>query len=73
MSTTAHDRLRENARGDDRGAADAAPVLDRDRVDLGTVRVIHTRHWFRWTLSAIIAFAVAQFVWSLITNPNYEW
>ncbi|MFT4213774.1 MAG: amino acid ABC transporter permease [Microbacterium sp.] len=43
------------------------------RIDLGTVKVVPTRHWFRWTLSAIIAFALAQFVWSLVTNENYEW
>lgn len=46
---------------------------DRDRVDLGNARVIHTRHWFRWTISALLLFAIAQFVWSLVTNDNYEW
>jgi len=50
---------------------DGAP--ERDRVDLGSVRVVHTRHWFRWTLSAILIFVIAQFVWSLFTNENYEW
>lgn len=50
---------------------DGAP--ERDRVDLGSVRVVHTRHWFRWALSAILIFAIAQFVWSLFTNENYEW
>ena len=58
--------------------ADPAPAgawntPDPDRVDLGSVRVVHTRHWFRWTLSAILIFAIAQFVWSLFTNENYEW
>ncbi|WP_439591717.1 amino acid ABC transporter permease [Microbacterium sp.] len=75
MTTTADDRIREDERPtaaslvDDR--ADAPPA--RERVDLGTIRVVHTRHWFRWVLSALIAFAVAQFAWSLVTNPNYEW
>lgn len=44
-----------------------------ERIDLGSVRVVHTRHWFRWTLSAILIFVVAQFAWSLVTNPHYEW
>jgi len=44
-----------------------------DRVDLGSARVVHTRHWFRWTISAILIFAIAQFAWSLVTNANYEW
>lgn len=52
-------------------AASAAP--ERERVDLGNERVVHTRHWFRWTLSALLIFVIAQFAWSLVTNPNYEW
>ena len=51
----------------------STPAADPERVDLGSVRVVHTRHWFRWTLSAILIFAIAQFVWSLFTNANYEW
>lgn len=31
------------------------------------------KHWSRWTLAAIIVFALAQFVWSLATDENYEW
>jgi polar amino acid transport system permease protein len=49
------------------------PPARAERVDLGDVRVIHSRHWFRWVLSAILIFAIAQFVWSLFTNENYEW
>ncbi|WP_159502364.1 amino acid ABC transporter permease [Microbacterium sp. 18062] len=61
-----------------RPGGDAAPVAPggdtpTDRVDLGTIRVVHTRHWFRWTIGALIVFALAQFAWSLVTNPNYEW
>lgn len=76
MTTTADDRTREDGH---RATASVVVPRDRDappardRIDLGTVKVVHTRHWFRWTLSALIAFAVAQFVWSLVTNPNYEW
>ncbi|WP_327037466.1 ABC transporter permease subunit, partial [Microbacterium sp. Leaf351] len=43
------------------------------RVDLGSFRVVHTRHWFRWVLSALLIFAIAQFAWSLVVNENYEW
>ena len=39
----------------------------------GTVKVVPARHWWRWVLSAVVAFVVAQFVWSLITNKQYEW
>src|SRR6478609_8216723 len=51
----------------------SAPAAGPERADLGSMQVVHTRHWFRWTLSAILIFAIAQFVWSLVTNANYEW
>lgn len=38
------------------------PPARADRVDLGDVRVVHTRHWSWWVLSAILIFAIAQFV-----------
>src|SRR6478609_6236462 len=50
-----------------------APAAGPERADLGSMQVVHTRHWFRWTLSAILIFVIAQFVWSLVTNANYEW
>lgn len=50
-----------------------APAAADARVDLGALPVVRTRHWFRWTLGALILFAVSQFAWSLVTNPNYEW
>jgi polar amino acid transport system permease protein len=37
------------------------------------VKVVPTRHWWRWVLSALVAFVVLQFVWSLFTNQQYEW
>jgi len=43
------------------------------RVDLGTVTVVPTRHWWRWILSALLLFVVAQFAWSLVTNDRYMW
>ena len=48
-------------------------AADPDRVDLGSVRVVHTRHWFRWILSAIVVFVILQFLWSLATNPQWQW
>lgn len=74
MSTTSTDRpLVDTATQAPITPPDAQVVNITDKVDLGTFRVVHTRHWFRWTLSAIIAFVVAQFAWSLVTNQNYEW
>jgi len=51
---------------------DAAPSPS-SRVDLGDIPVVRTKHWFRWTIAAIVVFVVAQFAWSLVTNENYEW
>ena len=45
----------------------------RNRVDISAVPVVHTRHWWRWTLATLILFVVAQFGWSLVTNGRYEW
>lgn len=57
------------------GAAEAAPPSSAasSRVDLGDLRVVHTRHWFRWSIGIVVLFVVAQFAWSLVTNENYEW
>lgn len=56
------------------GAAEAAtPPAASSRVDLGDLRVVHTRHWFRWSIGIVVLFVVAQFAWSLVTNENYEW
>ena len=56
------------------GAAEAAPTAPAaSRVDLGDLRVVHTRHWFRWSIGIVVLFVVAQFAWSLVTNENYEW
>ena len=35
--------------------------------------IVPVRHWGRWIASVLVAFLVAQFLWSLITNPRYEW
>jgi len=50
-----------------------APPRDAQRWDLGTIPVVRTKHWFRWSLAAVVIFALAQFAWSLVTNENYEW
>ncbi|MDF2664940.1 MAG: ABC-type amino acid transport system, permease component [Microbacterium sp.] len=56
----------------------ARPIAPSDtspaaRIDLGTIAVVPTRHWWRWTLSALLLFVVAQFAWSLVTNDRYMW
>jgi polar amino acid transport system permease protein len=59
--------------------AAAGGLLDRRRGEgglldqRGAVKVVPTRHWWRWVLSALVAFVVLQFVWSLVTNQQYEW
>jgi polar amino acid transport system permease protein len=56
---------------------DAAPEVVNTaaarRPVAGPVKVVPTRHWWRWVLSALVAFVVLQFVWSLFTNQQYEW
>ena len=56
-------------------AAHAASPLSAasSRVDLGSLPVVHTRHWFRWSIGIVVLFVVAQFAWSLVANENYEW
>jgi polar amino acid transport system permease protein len=51
----------------------ATPAASTARVDLGTIAVVPTRHWWRWILSALLLFVVAQFAWSLVTNDRYMW
>ncbi|KAA9089299.1 amino acid ABC transporter permease [Microbacterium radiodurans] len=51
----------------------ASATSSSGRVDLGDIPVVRTKHWFRWTIAAIVVFVVAQFLWSLVTNENYEW
>lgn len=58
------------------GAAEAATppsAASSSRVDLGDLPVVHTKHWFRWSIGIVVLFVVAQFAWSLVTNENYEW
>lgn len=54
----------------DRTAPPAGPTAT---VDLGTIAVVPVRHWWRWILSALLLFVVAQFAWSLVTNDRYMW
>ncbi|MFC5789427.1 amino acid ABC transporter permease [Agromyces tardus] len=37
------------------------------------LRVVPVKHWGRWALSAIVAFVILQFLWSLATNPQWQW
>ncbi|HVL60125.1 MAG TPA: amino acid ABC transporter permease [Microbacterium sp.] len=73
MTTTTDDRIRTDAPPLPEDRLTGATAGGNDRVDLGSFPVVHTRHWFRWTLGAIVLFLIAQFVWSVITNANYEW
>ncbi|MCY1715987.1 amino acid ABC transporter permease [Microbacterium sp. SL62] len=57
----------------DRSTAPATVPGSTAKVDLGTIAVVPTRHWWRWILSALLLFVVAQFAWSLVTNDRYMW
>lgn len=48
-------------------------VVNRDSPDFGALRVVHTRHYVRWSFGAIVLFLVLQFLWSLATNDKYGW
>lgn len=72
IATTPRERRRTGG-GTPTPQAQDAVGGDRERLDLGAFRVVHTRHWFRWVISAIVILIAAQFVWSLFTNENYEW
>lgn len=37
------------------------------------LRVVPVRHWGRWVLSAGVAFLILQFLWSLGSNPKWQW
>jgi len=51
----------------------AGGILDQRGGAGAAVPVVPTRHWWRWVLSALVAFVVLQFAWSLVTNKQYEW
>ena len=55
-------------------ATDASTTVDSSgrRIDAG-LRVVPVKHWGRWVLSAIVAFVILQFLWSLATNPQWQW
>jgi polar amino acid transport system permease protein len=50
------------------GAADSSG----GHVDAG-LRVVPVKHWGRWVLSALVAFVILQFLWSLASNPQWQW
>ena len=37
------------------------------------LRVVPVKHWGRWVLSAVVAFVILQFLWSLASNPQWQW
>jgi polar amino acid transport system permease protein len=71
--TTAHDRsLGDRSLSLSKGKTAAPFDKLRERTG-GSVKVVPSRHWWRWVLSALVAFVVLQFLWSLVTNQQYEW
>lgn len=69
------------ASGSPAGATRSTGQAEQDKTAESSAAVTHsaaipvvpTRHWWRWVLSAIVLFVVAQFVWSLFTTPQYDW
>ena len=37
------------------------------------LKVIPVKHWGRWVLSAVVAYVILQFLWSLASNPQWQW
>lgn len=48
-------------------AASAAPAADHG------LKVVPVKHWGRWIASVVVAFVILQFLWSLATNPQWQW
>ena len=48
-------------------AASAAPAVDHG------LKVVPVKHWGRWIASVVVAFVILQFLWSLATNPQWQW
>jgi len=38
-----------------------------------TLDVVPLRHWWRWGLSAVAIFLLAQLVWTFFSNPQWRW
>ena len=54
-------------------SAGTVTVAPGTGTDFGALTVVHTRHYLRWILAAIIVFVVLQLLWSLVTNDKYGW
>ncbi|SKA82867.1 polar amino acid transport system permease protein [Agreia bicolorata] len=72
--TTAHnDSLAVRSLSPSKRDAPTGKAEPFDKLRERAVKVVPARHWWRWVLSALVAFVVLQFVWSLVTNKQYEW
>jgi len=56
----------------DAPAAAAIVGSSGHHTDVG-LRVLPVKHWGRWALSAVVAFVILQFLWSLASNPQWQW
>ncbi|MGI9823728.1 amino acid ABC transporter permease [Agromyces sp. Marseille-Q5079] len=54
------------------GASGSGTGSGHGHVDAG-LRVVPVRHWGRWIASAVVVFIVLQLLWSLASNPKWEW
>ncbi|WP_084003216.1 amino acid ABC transporter permease [Agromyces aureus] len=49
-----------------------APGRSTGEIEHG-LKVVPVKHWGRWVLSAVVAFVILQFLWSLASNEKWQW
>jgi polar amino acid transport system permease protein len=54
-------------------AAPASVPAAAPETDARDMKVVPVRHYGRWAVAAVILVAIAAFVETLFTNPNYRW
>ncbi|WP_395242539.1 amino acid ABC transporter permease [Agromyces sp. MMS24-K17] len=56
----------------ERPAAGGVPPAPGADAPHGT-KVVPVKHWGRWVASVLVAFVILQFLWSLASNPKWQW
>ncbi|MBO1901372.1 ABC transporter permease subunit [Leucobacter weissii] len=56
-----------------RGAGGTSAPVPSAHEPSAVRRVVPLRHWWRWIISAIVVFLLAQLVWTFFTNPQWRW
>ena len=61
------------AAGEGAGLGPTTPGPPRAVADYSGFKVVPAKHPWRWVGTVVVALAVAAILWSLITNPRWEW